>query len=111
MNERDPVPSLLLRIDNLIRGISTLATELEHNRASMLLIEAHLANIERALAIPISYTVKQASKRLNMSLDWCYRMLPALVEPSSRDPLRFPVDKIDALALSRALKREEARVG
>jgi hypothetical protein len=100
MNERDQVSALLLRIDNLLRAVSTLSSELAEERAQKAQILMHLENIERAHAVPLVYTVKQAAQRLNYSLDWTYRHLPELVPPLSQDPLRFPVQAIDALALA-----------
>lgn len=100
MTDRDQVPALLVRIDNLVRVNATLATELQEEHRQRALIESHLANIERALAIPLAYNVRQAAQRLNRSIDWCYRHLPKHVTPVSQDPLQFPIDQVDRLALA-----------
>ena len=101
MTERDQVSALLLRIDNLIRTMGTLSTELVNTRSQNALFLARIENIERSLAVPLNYTVKQAVRRLNYSLDWGYRHLSDLVTPVSRDPLLFPIADIEALAVAR----------
>ena len=92
-------PEQELKLDNLLHHLALFAVERQADRARQERIDAHLDAIERALAIPVNYSLREMASRLNVSASTIYHHPEEFPAPVSYKPLRYRVSDVEALAL------------
>jgi hypothetical protein len=91
-------PEQELRVDNLLGEVRELMTGVESDRAQRALLASRLERIERALALPLNYSLAETCSRLGMSVSTGRKHPERLPTPTSFLPLRYLVADVEALA-------------
>ena len=101
------IPADDLRVDNLVASVSLALSDRQGEKATLREISSRLTRIERALAIPVTYSLAQACARLGFSVSTGRKHPERLPTPVKFLPLKYRVEDVEALA---AKPREERGV-
>jgi len=93
------IPDQEVRIEALISLLTLERAERTKDRAIFDQINARLERIERAHAIPLEYSLREAGMRIwGMGESWSYKNLDKFPKPVRIDPYRFRVADVEAMA-------------
>jgi hypothetical protein len=97
MTESNLRPEDSLRIDNLVASVALLVAGIREDKAQRAQVLASLERIERAIAVPMTYTLKQTCRRIGCSLSWGQKNGARLPTPVSQHPIRYRIEDVEAM--------------
>ena len=90
-------PDNQLSIDNLITSISLVLADRQKEKATLAEISERLERIERAHAVPLCYSLREACSRLGFGTGWGNKHPEILPAPISNHPRRYRIEEVEAL--------------
>lgn len=94
MNDAD----LVLRMDNLLRLCTDLIQRAQIVSEMYIQTAARIERIERALALPLTYSRAEACQRIGISVTTAKSHPELLPLPVSTGPYRYSVEEVEGMA-------------